>query len=158
MLKHIKLVRIAKGYPSYFWLSPPKYFLWPYFIITAVINKLNICIDLSIPDAIDRACSRVLRYWVKADGQSFQRSASASSFAGLSPVKGWRRRKVKTVTKEDNPKITTAWRFTDAKLSPAWLRLVRKLTASREGRPRNTPPDASEGKCNDEDEQPISNL
>ena len=47
------------------------------------------------------------------------------------------------------PKVVVSWRMTDGKLSSAWLRLVRKLCASRKEKPVDVPQDAGNGKCED---------
>ena len=48
-------------------------------------------------------------------------------------------------------KVKTHWRFVDAKLSPAWRRLIAKLAASRKEKPTSTGEAAANGENKDEE-------
>ncbi|MBA7674006.1 hypothetical protein ES703_82213 [subsurface metagenome] len=47
--------------------------------------------------------------------------------------------------KDEEVRVKTRWRFADAKLSPAWLRLIAKLCANRREKPGSTCPDSEDG-------------
>ena len=56
---------------------------------------------------------------------------------------------------ESQPKISVNWRFVDAKLSPAWRRLIAKLVASRKEKPTSTGEAAANGESKDAEKQDL---